>query len=240
MSAQSSREVQIQKQYYAETAHHYNEMHVNEKDEHFFALSFMVSTFEQLEIRSILDIGSGTGRAIRYVQQKCPDIRMMGIEPVNKLREIGYSQGISEEQLADGDANDLQFTDKEFDLVCEFGMLHHVRTPKKVISEMLRVGNKAIFISDVNNFGQGSLLSRTVKQIINAFGIWKLADLIKTKGKGYTISEGDGLGYSYSVFNNYKQIRSQCERIHFLNTNDGSFNLYRSASHVALLAIKKV
>jgi hypothetical protein len=104
---------------------------------------------------------------------------------------------------------------------------------------MLSVAKKAIFISDSNNFGQGSLLSRIVKQLINAIGLWKVADLIKTKGKGYTFSQGDGLAYSYSVFNNYDQIKKQCSRIHLLNTKDGSWNFYRTASHVACLGIKK-
>ena len=63
--------------------------------------------------------------------------------------------------------------------------------------------------------------------------------IVKTKGKGYTISEGDGLAYSYSVFNSYKQIKAKCRSIHLLNTQDGLINPYRTASHVALLGIKK-
>ncbi len=70
-------------------------------------------------------------------------------------------------------------------------------------------------------------------------GLWRVVDFIKTKGKGYTISEGDGLAYSYFVFNNYKQISGYCKPIHLLNTKDGGMNLYRTASHVALLGIKK-
>ena len=103
---------------------------------------------------------------------------------------------------------------------------------------MLRVSKKAIFISDSNNFGQGSTVARTIKQVINLVGLWKLVDVIKTKGKGYWISEGDGLAYSYSVFSNYKQIRKQCRSVHLLNTRDGSIDPYKTASHVALLGIK--
>ena len=53
------------------------------------------------------------------------------------------------------------------------------------------------------------------------------------------MSEGDGLVYSYSVFNDYKQIRAACESVHLLNTADGAPDLYRSASHVAVLGIKR-
>jgi hypothetical protein len=65
-----------------------------------------------------------------------------------------------------------------------------------------------------------------------------MADHIKTKGRGYTISAGDGLAYSYSVFDNYQQIQKKCSRIHLLNTMDGQINFYRTASHIALLGIK--
>lgn len=152
---------------------------------------------------------------------------------------MGHSQGLSELELLAGDANELQFSTGQFDLVCEFGALHHMRRPEQAVSEMLRVANKAVFISDTNNFGRGSPTSRTIKQLINFLGLWGIADLIKTRWKGYTISEGDGLAYSYSVFSNHKQIQEQCKSIHLLNTKGGGINPYATASHVALLGIKK-
>jgi hypothetical protein len=104
---------------------------------------------------------------------------------------------------------------------------------------MLRVAEKAIFISDTNNFGHGSLSNRTIKQMVNMLGLWKFMDFLKTKGKGYTFSYGDGIAYSYSVFNDYRQIRNHCSSVHLLNTKDSQINLYRTASHVALLGVKK-
>ncbi|WP_211299204.1 class I SAM-dependent methyltransferase [Methylovulum psychrotolerans] len=233
-------ESKILQQYYSKTAHDYDALHVSidEKDEHFLALAFMVAASGLLGIKSILDIGSGTGRAIKYVKQHAPDILIVGIEPVEELRSIGYQKGIAEEELIEGDATNLAYSDASFDLVCAFGVLHHIKYPELAVSEMLRVAKKGIFISDSNNFGQGSVLSRTVKQIINEVGLWKVADFIKTLGKGYTLSEGDGLAYSYSVFNNYNQIQKACNNIHILNTKTGSANLYRTASHIGLLGIK--
>ncbi len=232
-------EIEMQQEYYAKISEQYNLMHVNEQDEHFFAPSFMVAMLDYLKVRSVLDIGSGTGRAIRYIKKHRPDIRIVGIEPVKELRDVGYAQGLSEEELIDGDATKLKFGAREFDLVCEFGVLHHIKRPDIAVSEMLRVADKAIFISDSNNFGHGSHASRSIKQIINFFGMWKMADLIKTKGRGFTVSEGDGLAYSYSVFNNYKLIQSRCSNIHLLNTKDGHINFYKTASHVALLGVVK-
>lgn len=234
----ANKEIEIQRRYYAETAEQYNAMHINANDEHFFALSFLSGMLDYLNIQSVLDIGSGTGRAIFYLKQTKPSLRVIGIEPSQELRKIGYNNGLSGDELIDGDATDLGFSDGSHDLVCEFGVLHHIRKPDRAVSEMLRVAAKAIFISDSNNFGQGAPLSRLAKQLIDMIGLWKLADLIKTRGKGYTITEGDGLAYSYSVFNNYKQIQNECKTIHILNTIDGQPNLYRTASHIALLGVK--
>lgn len=239
MHEPATRETDIQRSYYAETAHKYDAMHLSEGDEHSFALCLMLAAVDFLGIRSVLDIGSGTGRTISHIKRVRPDLVVKGIEPVQELREIGYSKGISAEELIAGDALALPFREGEFDLVCEFAALHHIKTPARAVDEMLRVGKKAVFISDVNNFGSGGFLGRSFKQMLHLFGLWPLADRIKTRGRGYRISEGDGLSYSYSVFSNYAQVRAQCKRVHLLNTTDAGANLYRTASHIALLGIKK-
>lgn len=231
-------EVQAQRGYYSDTAARYDSMHLDEEGEHHFALRFLESAIDLYGINSILDIGAGTGRVGRYFKEKNPRLKVMSIEPVAALREIGYSKGLSRHELVDGDANSLAFEDGEFDLVCEFGLLHHVRTPSIVVEEMMRVGRIGIFISDSNNFGHGSPVARAAKQVLNALGLWRAVDFIKTNGRGYTVSEGDGLAYSYSVFNNYKQIAAKCHT-HILNTRPAGTDPYKSSPHVALLGIKK-
>src|SRR5271156_5254098 len=132
-------EIEKQRQYYAETAVQYEAMHVGEKDEHSFALSFLAGLLDYLEVKSVLDVGSGTGRAIQYLKRRRPDVRVVGIEPVKELRDIGHSQGLSKDELIDGDATRLPFETGEFDLVCEFAVLHHLRKPELAVAEMLRV-----------------------------------------------------------------------------------------------------
>lgn len=234
----SNDEVAIQRAYYQNTAQRYDAAHVHEKDEHYFALRFLEAAIDHYGIKSVLDVGAGTGRVACYLKAKYPALKIISIEPVKELRDVGHAKGLTEEELREGDATRLQFQDAQFDLVCEFGILHHVKHPASVVAEMLRVGRVGIFISDSNNFGQGSFVSRAAKQLLNALGLWRIADLIKTKGKGYEITEGDGLAYSYSVFNNYAQIARACHT-HIFNTESAGINPYRTAPHVALLGIKK-
>lgn len=238
MSRQVDKEVRIQRDYYARTAHRYDEMHVAEYDEHYRAMRLMFSFFDDLGCRSVLDIGAGTGRLVQEVKRRFPHVRVVGVEPSPELRMQAQQKGVSPEDLIDGDGQALHFGNEEFDIVCEFGTLHHVPDPRAVVSEMLRVARKAIFISDSNNFGHGSALSRAVKQGLNSLSLWPLADWIKNGGKRYHISEGDGLAYSYSVFTDYDYISRHCSEILLLNTMGKAVNLYRAAPHVALLGLK--
>jgi ubiquinone/menaquinone biosynthesis C-methylase UbiE len=231
-------ETLIQKNYYSHTAHLYDDMHVQYGDEHYFALCWMSSLINMYSIKSILDIGSGTGRAISFLRQWHPNISIVGLEPVAELREQGHKRGIPLDQLIDGDAMALDFSDNEFEMVCEFGALHHIPDPSKAVSEMLRVGQRAIFVSDSNNFGQGPLAFRAIKQILNKIKLWKAYNYFATKGKGYYLSEGDGLFYSYSIFNDYDLIKNSCKSVHMLNTKNSGQNLYKTASHLALFGLK--
>ncbi|MEY4085967.1 MAG: hypothetical protein RLZZ405_155 [Verrucomicrobiota bacterium] len=232
-------QIRRQRQYYAETAEKYDAMQLSPQDEHQFALAVLSAMIDHHGIRSVLDVGSGTGRALRFLKARHPHVRFVGIEPVEALRRVGHAAGLSAEDLRDGDVSALAFADGEFDLVCEFAVLHHVPRPAQAVGEMLRVARRAIFISDANNFGQGGRLARALKQALNALGLWRAFDRLRTGGKGYHVSAGDGLFYSYSVFGDYDQIRRACRAIHQFNTVDAGPDLYRTAPHVALLGLKR-
>src|SRR4051794_7362640 len=122
-------ETDIQRTYYRDTAKLYDTMHVEKKDEHYFALRILEAIIDLHDIKSVLDIGAGTGRVARHLKAKNPNLKILSIEPVAELREIGYSHGLSREELVEGDVNKLALMDGEFDLVTEFGVLHHVKDP---------------------------------------------------------------------------------------------------------------
>lgn len=230
---------QIQEAYYSGTAARYDHLHSGEQlDEHDFALGFLSSCLQTFDAASVLDVGSGTGRAVKFISETHPDIRVNGIEPVRALREQAYMKGIPQDCIVEGYGEKIPFPDQSFDFVCEFGILHHVPRPDLVVDEMLRVSRKGIFISDSNNFGQGGIIGRSAKQALDFLGLWRLFDYFRTRGKMYQISEGDGLYYSYSVFNNYRQIKKSCKSVHILNTMNAGINPYRTSGHIALLGLK--
>jgi ubiquinone/menaquinone biosynthesis C-methylase UbiE len=239
VTSRVSEQVRIQRQYYADTAGSYDSMHSAEEPSIAMACHVLCGLTQHIGASSILDIGAGTGSVTMRLRDRLPGIRVVGVEPVEALREVGIARGLGRDQLVDGDATSLTYADGAFDIVCEFAALHHIPDPEQAVSEMLRVARQAVFICDVNNFGQGGALSRWVKQTVNLLGLWPLFDWAKTRGRGYSVSEGDGLYYSYSVFNQLPLLRRHCSHLYFMNTDDSSPDLYRTAAGAIIFGIKK-
>lgn len=233
-------DARIQQSYYSRTASSYDARHLHNsgEPEHDVALATFLGLSRYYQFASFLDVGAGTGRTLSKILETFPDSRVSGVEPVKALREIAYAKGISTEVLKSGDANCLDFKNDAFDMVTAFGVLHHVRHPRQCIREMLRVSRQAIFISDLNNFGCGGFWQRCVAQTLNALGLWKVFQFCKTGGRMFMISEGDGLFFSYSLFNDLAFVKEHCSEVILLNTRGQGGNPYRDCSHVALFGLK--
>jgi ubiquinone/menaquinone biosynthesis C-methylase UbiE len=224
-----------QRAYYSATAEQYEERHLRSDDEHYLALAWMLAFIDHLECKSVLDIGSGTGRAVAYLRMHRPELRVIGIEPSADLRAVGHRNGVSAEQLIDGDANQLSFESGSFDLVCEFGVLHHLASPRSAISEMLRVAQRGIFISDDNHFA-----TSWIKRALAAVGLWSTAYWLRSGGKGYRVTAGDGLAYPYSIFDDLDLLESCCSAVYCMNSRGHGPNLRASATHVAAFGVKLI
>jgi hypothetical protein len=203
----------IQRAYYTQTAHEYDDTHGVIEPEHNIALHYISALTAPLRIHSVLDVGCGTGRGVEYLNRCNPELRVMGLEPVEALLNVAAANGIRRSALVQGDACALPFPDAAFDAVMELGVLHHVPRPDLVVREMMRVCRKAIFISDGNLFGQGRIPLRVLKFLLYKTGLWGVVKKIQTRGRGYTITQGDGLAYSYSVYFQYRLLASWADRI---------------------------
>jgi len=183
-----------------------------------------------------LDVGAGTGRAVKLLRETLPQSRVLGVEPVSELRLQGHANGLSTDALVEGDALNLSFRDEEFDWVIETGVLHHIRDFRKAVREMCRVARVGVMISDANNIGQGSATARAIKYAVKSIGLWPAVNFVQTRGKNYKYSEGDGVFYSFCVFDCIDIVRKKFPTIHFMNTETSSPSLYRTAGQVMLLA----
>lgn len=226
-----------QRAYYERTAEHYEAMHVRPDDEHGRALARFADLARRMEAVSVLDVGAGTGRALQLLGAALPGVKLVGVEPSAALRSVGHSKGISEDALIHGSGEALPFEDGAFDFVIETGMLHHVPEPAKVVAEMLRVARRGVMISDSNKFAQGAKWLRLVKALVDRLGLWKPFIWLQTRGRMAKWSEGDGVFYSYSVLDNFEQVRARFPQIELAATvpMTGS-SLRRDAGHLCLIA----
>lgn len=235
----SATSIQQQRDYYQRTAEHYDAMHVSGNDEHAIALAIFSGYARMKNVQTILDVGAGTGRATDMLQRLLPDAKVLGVEPVQALREVGHARGIPETQLVSGDALALPFADDSFDFVIETGVLHHIPEPEKAVREMLRVARLGVMISDSNKLGQGSRLARALKAVIDRLGLWKLMIWLTTKGKMSKYSDGDGVFFSYSVYDNLAVVRTKFPCTHFFNTVEmPGTSIKHGAAQAALIAVK--
>jgi ubiquinone/menaquinone biosynthesis C-methylase UbiE len=223
----------LQRDYYARTAHLYDAAHVHAGDEHSLALQYICTFIDTLQITSALDVGCGTGRGIGFILKSTPHVAVHGIEPISALiRQAIEANGIPASLITEGNGEHLPFADHSIDASFACGILHHARNPEKIVREMLRVSRKAVFLSDENRFAHGSLFSRWGKLALYKAGIFRAAYRLKTLGKGYRYSEGDGLAYSYSVYDSISELSRWADRVILIPTDQIDSSKKRDASSV--------
>jgi ubiquinone/menaquinone biosynthesis C-methylase UbiE len=236
--------VKIQRKYYTETASRYDSMHKHEGADDTVSRSLLVSILCSLDIRSILDVGSATGRGLQDFAVALPGALVCGLEPVTALLQEGVAAGNNHNvSLLQGSGDALPFADNSFDAVSEFSTLHHVADPNAVVKEMLRVTRKTVVLVDSNRFGQGSLPARVFKLFLYKINLWNVFNFVRTRGKRYQISDGDGLFYSYSVYDSYDLLMTWADRVLALPTGAtharGWFHPLLTSSGVMLIAIRE-
>jgi ubiquinone/menaquinone biosynthesis C-methylase UbiE len=214
--------VKIQRKYYTDSAARYDSMHAREGATDASIMKFVQAILQMIDAHSVLDVGTATGRGIRELKRALPHLFVCGVEPVAALVEQAVRDGNTSSVpvlLATGEA--LPFPNASFDAVCEFATLHHVANPAAVVKEMLRVATKAVFICDANRFGQGSMAARLIKLALYKTKLWGAYNYLRTRGRGYLLSEGDGLAYSYSVYDSFSLIASWADRVILIPAGDG-------------------
>jgi ubiquinone/menaquinone biosynthesis C-methylase UbiE len=240
-----SKADEIQRRYYQTTAAAYDDMHVHSDDEHYRALRYISSLLPMMSASSILDVGCGTGRGVKYFLKEHPGLRVQGIEPVPALIERAYSTGdVPPGAIMQGSGERLPFSDQYFDAVFECGVLHHVRDTRPVVLEMMRVARKAIFLSDENRFAHGRWTSKLIKLALWKSGAFRSAYFLKTLGRGYRYSEGDGVAYSYSVYDAFDLLTDWADTTLLIptqgrNVSNSWFHPLLTSFHVLLCAIRE-
>ncbi len=200
--------------YYRRTADDYDEAHVSSHDEHSESLEMILSLIRQLNLQSVLDVGCGTGRGLKFLLDHMPELAVEGNDPSPDLLSIATTRhGIRKEILHCTDALSLPFGPGSFDAVMSLGVLHHVPQPSLIVRRMIELARKAVFISDANYIGQGSLPVSLVKLLATRAGLWPMIKYVQQGFKDWGYNQSDGVYYSYSVFNDLPLLLEAFPRV---------------------------
>ena len=223
---------ELQRSYYKRTADAYDAMHIAPNDEHMLALGIVAAHIERIEATSVLDTGCGTGRAMRYFRARFPDIIVRGNDPSPELYE---ASGLPAELFDCVGSDELPYDDGQFDVVVECGVLHHVANPERIVGEMLRVAKQAVFLSDSNIYGDGRF--GLLKYLLVRARLWRSFNRLRRGGRDWYYSDGDGIAYSNSVFDSYRQVQQASAAVHVIPL-DGSGPARFGSRHVLLCGFK--
>ena len=78
---------------------------------------------------------------------------------------------------------------------------------------MIELARKAVFISDANYIGQGSLPVSLVKLLATRAGLWPMIKYVQQGFKDWGYNQSDGVYYSYSVFNDLPLLLEAFPRV---------------------------
>lgn len=210
MTAERNNGVSLQREYYAQTAGSYDDLHDGGEFE--AGLEIVLYHLKRWDAKSVLDVGTGTGRLIRELRSRDPRLPIHGIDPVPELLEVARERfGLPAESLGVGDGENLPFADRSWDAVCEIGVLHHVPDPGAVVDEMLRVARRFVLICDDNRFGVGSLPRRMTKLSLDRIGL--LDAVARARHGTFRVSEGDGISYGFSVYNILGRVEAWADEV---------------------------
>jgi SAM-dependent methyltransferase len=163
---------------------------------------------------TLLDVGCGSGNTLRLFQQK--KCVLSGLEESEIALAAARKKLGNRCELVRGSAEDLPFSDNEFDVVTLIAGLHFAKNPQKVIAEAIRVCRGRIFIGFLNK----NCIMGTKRSIGRLFGFspadaarfYTLSDvrsLVKSKMAVSSVRWGSVIylpGPFYTFFSEFEEI----------------------------------
>jgi ubiquinone/menaquinone biosynthesis C-methylase UbiE len=99
---------------------------------------------------TLLEVGCGTGEHLLFF--KNAGCNITGVDPSAPMLEAVRQKLGGKVELFQGKAEDLPFSDNEFDVVCLILSLEFTQDPEKALSEAIRVSRGRVFLGVLNRY----------------------------------------------------------------------------------------
>ncbi len=231
------------REHYNSTIDEYDILHGDAQDpEHITCLDLFWRFVRPVTtVDSVLDVGCGTGRGLKWIAARAPSATLAGIDPSAEMCERAR-QRVPQAQIETGDGARLAFADGSFDVVLATGIMHHIGNTKPVLREMFRVARHAVIVSDHNDFAMGSERSRHLRLALQSLGLLKPLYYVTQGFKHQRFSKEDGWFYPYSILDDYDVFSENSSQVVMLPTRIRGLTAGRTfatrQTHIALVGLK--
>ena len=121
--------------------------------------------------RPILDVGTGTGRAALLFARG--GARVTGVDASEQMLAVARQRAADEGVKATfqiGDAHDLAFPDRAFDVAVSLRLLMHTPKWRRCIAELCRVADRLVII-DYPSATSAALIEATARRVLHRAGM---------------------------------------------------------------------
>ena len=116
----------------------------------------------------VLEIGCGNGQGAYLINKYFHPLHITGIDLDNHMVDIARNK-FPQFSFTQGDVTKLDFSDNHFDLIFDFGVIHHIPNWEQTLGELYRVLKKGgqVFIEDFSSESFQSLTGNLLKRILD-------------------------------------------------------------------------
>jgi ubiquinone/menaquinone biosynthesis C-methylase UbiE len=173
----------------------------------------------------VLDVGCGTGNHLLFFRDL--GCHVTGIEPSAAMLEIAGQKLKDKADLHAGKAEDLPFSDNEFDIVTLVTSLEFMKDPERALNEAIRVSRDRVLLGVLNKYSFigvrrkiGGVLGNTLYRHARFFSVQELHSMVRARMGSVDISWGSVVFFP-STF--YCRAAGLEERIPVLKNPFGAF-----------------
>jgi SAM-dependent methyltransferase len=159
----------------------------------------------------ILDVGCGTGDNLQFFQDKWCSVT--GIDASAEMLKIARAKHGDHAELILAQAEDIPFSDNEFDIVTIINVLETANDPQKVIAEAIRVCRGRVFIGFLNSYSFAGTKQRLkeisgfpISQKIHFFSLNEIRTMVRSLIGDTDIKWGSVIYFPGIVYDFFEEL----------------------------------